>query len=205
MARMQGDEALGRVDRLVIGITLILRIGLHELRLGGPGRIGMLALDLAESLGRGTVLARLHLFEALVVERSYRLGLVGSIEIGRNGIARSGSCLRRCRRSAVEQIGHARTGAKRQRDRDHGTKAQPCCKPDASQRNKGQSSNSRCQIGRLLPLHDPGFQQPQAVRCRKPGFFAKCCSSLVWSAFCQKLAPDPIRGCSTLATALQCL
>ena len=37
VARMQGDEALGRVDRLVIGITLILRIGLHELRLGGPG------------------------------------------------------------------------------------------------------------------------------------------------------------------------
>src|SRR3546814_9114734 len=47
-ARMQLDETVEGVDRLVVGILLIERVGGHELGLGGPFGVGMLALDLVE-------------------------------------------------------------------------------------------------------------------------------------------------------------
>jgi hypothetical protein len=61
------DEALGCGNRFRIGIALILRIGLHQDRLGGPLGVWMLALDLGELLHRRTVFAVLDVLDATVV------------------------------------------------------------------------------------------------------------------------------------------
>ena len=52
MARMQRDKAVGRIDRIVVGIALIVGKSLHQKRLGGPFGIGVLALNLGKALGR---------------------------------------------------------------------------------------------------------------------------------------------------------
>ena len=123
VAGMERDEALGRVDRIVIGIALVLGIGLHQDGLGGEARIGMLALDFLELLGGGAVLAGVQLGQALVVEVGDRLGIVGGGEVGRHTARLDGPYPRRLRsrrrlrrrRSIAEETRHARTAGERHR------------------------------------------------------------------------------------------
>ena len=60
VTRMELDEAVERVDRLVVFVALIVGEGGHQLGLGGPGRIGVLALDLVEQAGGFEIVADQH-------------------------------------------------------------------------------------------------------------------------------------------------
>jgi len=79
MARMQLNEAIGGNDRLVVVAGFILRIHRHQLALGGPDRIGVLALNLLEGLGRlGVALVddRVHRLVVEVVDRLFDVDFV---------------------------------------------------------------------------------------------------------------------------------
>jgi hypothetical protein len=52
---MELDEPVEGDDRIVVLVVLVVGVGRHELGLGGPHRIGVLAVDLVELLGRGDV------------------------------------------------------------------------------------------------------------------------------------------------------
>ncbi len=68
-SRMQRDVAAGGIDAVVIGAGLVIGEGLHDQRLARPVRIGVLAVDLFELLGRGLgVFLGVQKVEALVVE-----------------------------------------------------------------------------------------------------------------------------------------
>ena len=58
---------------LVVLVAAVVGVGGHELRLGRPGRVGMLALDLVEELGGLADVAGLQGGHALVVELLGRL------------------------------------------------------------------------------------------------------------------------------------
>src|SRR5215467_6560886 len=102
-SRMQRDVAAGRIDAVVIGVGLVIGEGRHDQRLARPFRIGVLAVDLFELLGRGLgILLGVQKVEALVVE------LVGRL-VGSDGVL-------------VEQA----AGAERERHQRKGQKPRRC-------------------------------------------------------------------------------
>ncbi len=77
--RVQLDEAIQRADRLGVAVAHVLAIGGEQLGVGGPGRIGVLALDRLEQLHRPFVLLGADRLDAGGVERVGRLvGGVGA-------------------------------------------------------------------------------------------------------------------------------
>ena len=73
VARVQLDETVEGVDRVVVAVVLIVGVGRHDLGLGGPGGIGVLALDLVEQARGIAQLAGLHGVHGVVVEGLDRL------------------------------------------------------------------------------------------------------------------------------------
>ena len=78
MAGMELDEAVERDDGVVVLVRLVVGEGGHDLRLGRPHRIGMLAVDFLEALGGGLVFLAAEIIEGAVVEHLDRLLGVGS-------------------------------------------------------------------------------------------------------------------------------
>src|SRR5262249_46690443 len=77
---MQRDVAAGGIDTVVIRAALVIGEGRHDQRLARPFRIGMLAIDLFELLGRALgILLGVQKVEAFVVK------LVGGL-FGSNGV-----------------------------------------------------------------------------------------------------------------------
>src|SRR6185437_13499217 len=75
------DEAVGGDDRFVVLGALVERIGRHELRLGRPYRVGVLALDLVERFGRlviGVVEELIHGGVVKVLDRLLDIGILGA-------------------------------------------------------------------------------------------------------------------------------
>ena len=65
---MELDEAVEGDDGLVVLVRLVVGEGRHDLRLGRPYRVGMLAVDLLEAFGGDFVFLLAQRIEGAVVE-----------------------------------------------------------------------------------------------------------------------------------------
>ena len=104
MAGMELDEAVERDDRVVVLVRLVVGEGGHDLRLGRPHRIGMLAVDLLELLGGELVFLAAEVIERAVVEHLDRLLGVGFVLRA----AEPAAAGQRRRRDSQRQCGGAR-------------------------------------------------------------------------------------------------
>ena len=105
MAGMELDEAVERDDGVVVLVRLVVGEGGHDLRLGRPHRIGMLAVDLLEALGGGLVLLLAQLIERAVVEHLDRL-----LDIGIGIVVRRTAAAEQRRQPSQRQPGELRAG-----------------------------------------------------------------------------------------------
>ena len=68
MSWMQLDEAVQGGDRVIELVVDVIRIGRHQLSLGGPNRIGVLAFDFVEGFGSLVVRLILQKVHRVVIE-----------------------------------------------------------------------------------------------------------------------------------------
>ena len=73
VAGMELDEPVERDDGLVVLVRLVVGEGGHDLGLGRPHRVGVLAVDFLEALGGGLVFLLPEGIEGAVVENLDRL------------------------------------------------------------------------------------------------------------------------------------
>ncbi len=101
MTGVKLDEAVQRNDRVVVFVGLVIGEGHHELGLGRPDRIGMLAVDFFEALGGGLVILLAERIEGPVVELVDRLIDIG-VFFGRKQTAGAKSQCCTCQHRARE-------------------------------------------------------------------------------------------------------
>ncbi len=81
VARMELNEPVERDQRVVVLVRLVVGEGGHDLRLGRPYRIGMLAVDFLEFLGSLLVVLGTQIIERAIVELVDRLLDIGRIVV----------------------------------------------------------------------------------------------------------------------------
>ena len=103
MAGMELDEAVERDDGVVVLVRLVIGEGGHDLGLGRPDRVRVLAIDFLEALGGGLVFLLAESIEGAVVEKLDRLlGVVGIV-------VRRATAAKRERRQSERQSGDRAT------------------------------------------------------------------------------------------------
>jgi hypothetical protein len=122
VAGMDGDEAVQSGDGVFVLVVLVVGIGRHQLGLGGPHRIGVLALHLVEVGRRVLVAALVQVSDGLAVNLVDGLFLVGDLVV-------------------------AGAGGKRQRDQPRPGSAHECPRQDTHECRRTPPSHVRRPFG----------------------------------------------------------